>query len=113
MRGLENLRHDPTTPAMSIPTKPSDYAPHQPCCSIFGKTEHECIAQEVLKIMGDEWRPVTLDEFQAAHPRGYMACMPAGRVESVLAKLTSEADAIAFSPFWNRIWRASQEGALP
>jgi hypothetical protein len=90
-------------------TKPSDYAPHQPCCSIFGKTEHEVIAQEVVKIMGDEWRPVFLTEFQAAHPRGYMASMPSQFIESVLSKLTSEEDAIAFSPFWRGLHRRLTE----
>ncbi len=94
--------------------KPSDFTIF-PCCSTFGKTEPESVAVSIMRVLvtlGDEWQPLTWEEFAAA-------ASPAGNThytrereyfDQVMPHCRNAETAKLFSPAWARIARLAEGG---
>lgn len=89
--------------------KPSDFLVF-PCGSVSGKTEYECVARKIMRILarlGDNWQSLTWEQYVAERKKD-------GDFQSIEVHYFAEArrycenaeTAVSFSPAWDRCAKA-------
>jgi len=83
--------------------RPSVFARIFPYCSIFCDANYEIVAEEIMQLLeetDDEWRLVSLDEYQKRYWGIRMPDSRKKRFFAVREYCISEQKAREFSPWW-------------